>query len=582
MAEGGDQNNILLEKQEKLKRMTERKALPDPDVYPEKYMKKKYPDTVKYLGKWQRRYNWGPSLLIKEIAELLRNLAIHDAKKGKNKMNPGKQMLMARMWMDEAKRLQQMKLGDKVKTQNPESSSMAVVKVGDNNGEHVVTAVAAQRPQHDNDGAVGRDPPFPLVQTVVRPKQPEIETNPFRQNYPQIPDPIQYEPPDVGASTSSPQPPPYSLEKAVKKPSDQQSPLQKLATQRMKLRHRRPRTMLSCDPLDPFDVPSDDDTPDLFPNPGYDPPFGTYPMIELPNPRAGADNQPPTVRVYRTWTDNDIAEAIKGMTSLDLGPEPFVTEIQQLVNSYFLNGAETQRVLQKIFKLKWTQLRGTFEPNEGDVPKNAEQVITELNKANGLIAAVRERYRVTPDYQKIQQCKQSATESMTDYQCRMTEVFTRHSGLAEDNDNNGPYQQQLKKAILDGMREEEQKMVKKQMITFSRASVTDLMDHACHAERIIREKKKKEATKVFLVDGAETYVTEKAYFRRQDRSSKGRGQNKFQRRMDERPSRDNQKETDRKKGQCYICHKLGHLARNCPKRRQDNTDSEDDRDNTRA
>ncbi|CAK6982785.1 hypothetical protein GBF38_022602, partial [Scomber scombrus] len=68
------------------------------------------------------------------------------------------------------------------------------------------------------------------------------------------------------------------------------------------------------------------------------------PLIELPNPGAGVnvggEIQPPTVKVFRAWTDQDVREATKTIVRQSEDGEAFAEEMNQLFKSFGLNTIE--------------------------------------------------------------------------------------------------------------------------------------------------------------------------------------------------------------------------------------------------
>ncbi|CAB1312374.1 unnamed protein product, partial [Coregonus sp. 'balchen'] len=55
-----------------------------------------------------------------------------------------------------------------------------------------------------------------------------------------------------------------------------------------------------------------------------------YPLIALPNPRAGDRGEPVTLEVYRAWTQRDVVRAVEGIVHPKTGIEGFRRDMEGL------------------------------------------------------------------------------------------------------------------------------------------------------------------------------------------------------------------------------------------------------------
>lgn len=218
----------------KITRKMAPEPIPDDELKPEDYMKKNYPDAVKDLKKWKKKYNWEPTFDTNSISHLMSNLTLHDATKGRNsKFNPGKQTMRARLWADESRRRKHKKTQEK-----GQIKVCAVAKTEDNDGTHcVISAQTGREPQ----ALIQPDP----QQEAPAPQAPLNPYNPFTHKtsepmyrpvtttsiYPQLPDPSRYTPADIPPNLpTKPPPPAYDLTPVRPTPVTPRSPVVTRAT----------------------------------------------------------------------------------------------------------------------------------------------------------------------------------------------------------------------------------------------------------------------------------------------------------------------------------------------------------------
>jgi hypothetical protein len=85
---------------------------------------------------------------------------------------------------------------------------------------------------------------------------------------------------------------------------------------------------------------------------------GQFPLIELPNPQAGIEDNEPTVRVYRPWTQRDVEMAVEGIPHPKTGMAGFERHLNGLASSFRLNTGEVERAVRTIVGKDWFAVRG--------------------------------------------------------------------------------------------------------------------------------------------------------------------------------------------------------------------------------
>lgn len=287
-------------------------------------------------------------------------------------------------------------------------------------------------------------------------------------------------------------------------------------------------------------------------------------MIEVPNPRAEGGA---TIRVYRTWTLKDIKEGTEHIPRPEVDVEGCIAGIHDLHNNYYLNGREMQSVLMHIMGLKWHQVKGDWQPTRlaGQPPVDEviphQDVLQSLNVQDGIFQKMRNMFVRRANYGIIGQTKQKEGETIPDFRAKMHKIFEDNSGIQEDADPQGPFQQQMKMAILQGLKEPVRNWLQKNYVGLPTCTKDDFITHAIHADKVIKEKQKKNASQIYITEeGVETYVVQQ-----KKENPKAKTQN---RKVQKGTKKESKREIDKKEGKCYLCHKKGHLAKQCSKKQQ--------------
>ncbi|KAM7373777.1 hypothetical protein PAMA_022047 [Pampus argenteus] len=219
-----------------------------------------------------------------------------------------------------------------------------------------------------------------------------------------------------------------------------------------------------------------------------------YPMIEVANPNVEGDQ--PTMLIYRTWTMEDVKKALEGVPSHKEDIDLFIESMENVRKAYHLNGAEVQQIWMTALGSNWSHVRGDWNPKLDDaVLKPNDGELT--NRVNALAQRARIRYIKRANYVEINRVKQKEDEPFEEYQIRMTKVFKANSGLHDDNNDAGPYRQQLKNALHAGSREPIRGWVERHNIGMSTCALDDYVNYALHAEKVITNKKNKSIANTF-------------------------------------------------------------------------------------
>ncbi len=465
-----------------------------------KYVEKQDPDKIKHLNKWIKKYNFDGRLNTQKIA------ALQDSIKNKTKQNQKRMKKEGyedtRVWMRIAINREK---GESKRKEEEEKASREREK-----------QVLMHRKEDDETGRVKIRP---VVEEAVEEGGEEevgVEANSL---YPNLRTclPPQYE--EAPRSTRS-KGPPLSWSKKLG---------QALAP-----------------------VPSAQKQPQMNPEIA-----DQYPLIEVANPLVG-EGQPPVILVYRTWTMEDVRKAIEGVTSYKEDATQFCQDMENLRRSYHLNGHEVQQIWMTALGPHWHHVRGGWNPvgTDGEVLDQASQELT--NRVTALADRVTERFRRRANYTEIGRVKQKDDESFEDYKLRMIKTFRVHSGLQDDDNDAGPYRQQLKNALHAGSKDAIRCWVAKHYIGLATSNLEEYINHALHAEKVTQEKNKKKTAETFFQEAPEIHY--------QSNMGRGRGtargRNQRGRGRGGRVGRGNYRYQNSLG--CWCCGKDGHIARNCP------------------
>ncbi|XP_023813435.1 uncharacterized protein LOC111947772 [Oryzias latipes] len=301
----------------------------------------------------------------------------------------------------------------------------------------------------------------------------------------------------------------------------------------------------------------------------------TFPMIEVPNPRAGEDGQRPTLLVFRTWTVEDVKKAVEGVISHRENPQDFHEQMMEVQRAYHLNGIECQQAWMTAMKADWAKVKGNWNPMNDDdpprpLPHNSQELIQSLTL---LGQRIREAFPMRPDYGKIGQTKQKDGELVSDFRVRFEEVFKANSGLRDDDNDDGAYRQQLKQALLQAMRPEIADWIRKHYIDLPTGALQQFMNFAVHAEKVMVNKKKvrNQSVDTFWQEESSDVFFGRNMNRGRNRGrgqGRGRGKGNFKGSFRGRFRESSNRGSEQVDDGCWICGQRDHWLRDCPERKK--------------
>lgn len=287
--------------------------------------------------------------------------------------------------------------------------------------------------------------------------------------------------------------------------------------------------------------------------------------------------------VFRTWTAEDIKKACEGLPPYKTKPGEFVRGMLQLQTAYHLNGVECQQALMCALGADWARVRGNWNPMTNAVPANpnVNPPVAAIppeplphdgadlqNRLMALLNRVTDIFQARPNYSLIGQTKQKEGETCADFRNRFEAVFEANSGLQDDGQEQGPYQQQLKQALCQALRPEIAGWIRKHYVDFPTATLSQFMNHAIHAEQATSAKKKKQqqAMDAFWQDMAEDICYVGQGYRGRGRGiGRGRFIDNFRTGQRGRGRGEGRQDREQDEG-CWTCGSLDHWSKECPMR----------------
>ncbi|XP_024117818.1 uncharacterized protein LOC112139304 [Oryzias melastigma] len=482
-----------------------------------KFIQSKDPTKLKHIPIWVDKYGFSGKLQATDVQKLMKDIQTK-CKDDKNKMTKhGYED--AKYWLVEAckRKNGEQKTKETSKTKGKEEevkpqNKTEVLFHRREDDEEVVTSRRQQRQVESEDeeeeqGAVGRQ------------EQGSVQT---KKIYPQIP---------------SKPPPAYDPRDGLKTRSTG------------KLKYDWSKTMNSENPLTPIAA----EKPSAPPPPETE----SYPMIEVPNPNI-VEGENRTILVYRTWTKDDIKKAVEGIPDPKEDIEGFLEGMEGLRRSYHLNGPEVQQVWMVKIPTEWFHIRGNWDPNQNNVPlaHNSGEL---ARRVQGLAERARQRFMTRANYTEIGRAKQREEELFEDYRLRLEKVFRAHSGLQDDGQEQGVYRQQLKNAMHTNSKDGIRAWAQKHLINLGTSTLEEYVNHALHAEKVLKQKKGRKTKDAFYEDEYDSEVffqgrgRGRGNFRGGHRGRGRGGQNRGRGRLNHYGSRG-----------CWACGQAGHVARDCP------------------
>ncbi|MEQ2213973.1 hypothetical protein XENOCAPTIV_024845 [Xenoophorus captivus] len=139
--------------------------------------------------------------------------------------------------------------------------------------------------------------------------------------------------------------------------------------------------------------------------------------------------------------------------------------------------------LSQLFGHRWCRVAGDFTGNDAQGNSMAHNSADLRDALRILYDRIRTEYTQTADYGKISQCKQKDEEDPQDILNRMRRVFRANSTIPYNEVENGAYQQQLKRAFLQGSKPELRRYIDKHWVHQNIGTVNQALEYAEHAHK---------------------------------------------------------------------------------------------------
>lgn len=139
--------------------------------------------------------------------------------------------------------------------------------------------------------------------------------------------------------------------------------------------------------------------------------------------------------------------------------------------------------------------RGNWTPlgvNRTKLPYDSANLQARITALNDRIT---QAFTQRADFGKMGQTKQKDGDSAEDFKVRLEAVFARHSGLRDDGQENGPFQQHLKTVFATNLQLGLRDWVTKHNVDLPTQTLTQTMNWVKHAETVIVNKKEQKKKK---------------------------------------------------------------------------------------
>lgn len=516
-----------------------------------KFMKRAFPGSVEFVNEWVKKYGFDGKLRLASVTGLLERLYVEErvTVKEKKRRRIQRELHAAGMWKEQAVK-REAEIERKKREKELKKGPVAEFTKADK-GPDIECAVAALTIHPDDETGPRRrkkppqQPPQPLL-PAPQPEEAPPPTPSVALPSAQDDDETDEEGEEEGSEEEE------AVDGAAGGPSKPDTPLMNRTRRgKQKKNNASKSTVKSESYLSQKKRLYPDLSPLRRPLSTYDPlpdpeeqPSHSFPMMEVENPHYGEGGDAArTIRVYRPWTNTEMTEACKGLGDPTKEAQEWVTNFDQLMASYQLNGYEATKALQICFGHNWARVKGSYTGKDGAgawLPAGDGNLSLQITGVGQRVTTV---WVKRPDHSKIHATRQVDGEDIHQFRGRLEDVFKANSGLVDDGSADGTYQNQLKQQLLDNMRPALADFVRKHQVGWRTATLIQLMEWAAHAQEVIANKKNKNSdTQLQAVAQA---MVSMANYQGPNRKGQEKGQ---------KP----------KHNRCYNCDKPGHFARECP------------------
>lgn len=527
-----------------------------------KFMEKTFPGSVEFVKKWADKYGFDGKLRLASVNGLLERLYVEErvAVKEKKRRKIQRELCAAGIWREQAGKREteiERKKKEKELKKGPVTECTIKDKSLDtectikNKGPDTECTVAALKIHPDDETGLRRrkKPPQHPPQPLLPAHQPE-EAPHLKQDDDEADEEGEESDDEeeeiVGGAVGGQSKPVTPLRDRTrqggKKKKEKENAPEPAVTSQVCL-YKKKKLYPDLSPLQR--PPATNKPPPALAENLEENPSHSFPMMEVANPHYGeGEDHDRTIRVYRPWTNTEMAEACKGLGDPTKDAQEWVTNFNQLMASYQLNGYEATKALQICFGHNWARVRGDYTGKDTNgvwLPAGNDRLSVQIAEVGEKVTTV---WKKRPDHSKIEGTRQADGEDIYQFRGRLEDVFKANSGLVDDGNAEGTYQSQLKQQLLNNMRPAMADFVRKHQVGWRTATLVQLMEWAAHAQEVLQNKKMKNSD-TQLQAAAQAMVSSMANYQGPNR----RGQEKGQ-----KP----------KHNRCYNCNKPGHFARECP------------------
>ncbi|XP_077953554.1 uncharacterized protein LOC144390929 [Gasterosteus aculeatus] len=288
-------------------------------------------------------------------------------------------------------------------------------------------------------------------------------------------------------------------------------------------------------------------------------PEASFPMVEV----AGAQG---TMLVFRPWSDTDEAEAMSHVCNPKDNLAKWETDLKQFVREYRPTMSELRRLMCRLLKHDYHRVQGVFTTTRMAAHLKDPDYENDTNAAfrnavDALVVMVKEQFPLRLNLSTITSMIQGPQETCSSFLARLTTAFDTHSGLNRPDPMGAqplmPYEVHLKEHFISRMRPELKRMVKRSCATGKTCALTDILQHAEHAEDELH--KKEDKLKGFEKAQYAMFTCLQCQHFAQGQHGRGRGYGRARGRG----------RSDRTYGNydpnvCYNCGQQGHWRAQCP------------------
>ncbi|XP_039681956.1 uncharacterized protein LOC120575301 [Perca fluviatilis] len=251
-------------------------------------------------------------------------------------------------------------------------------------------------------------------------------------------------------------------------------------------------------------------------------------MIQVPTQAGGIG------LVYRAWTELDIKQATSHLPPCKNSGTQFTIALQAFIETFLPTVPEIRRLLMvNLGPMEYAKIRHLLPEDPTDDPVLLHPNLA--NRANdgyndlldelstGLETVFPDRIDMT----RVTNTKQYKSETVEDFQHRLSETFDRHNGIARTTAAGAVvelWEAHFKNVFLSGLLPDIRAEVDKTCIGLPDSALVEIVRHARHAEKILTSTREKtEKKRQQNSDAAQLTLIKTVAAMSQERRNAGRG-----------------------------------------------------------